>query len=161
MLETQERDLTSRNGTPVVFAVTYLNGSKGQKLFSTIVKVVGPSIGVAMDAIGGDAKVSLAALVSQTSKTEVFARIAQLLVTNLDDAKEQMILSELRGVSKVQQNGTWIELSKVFELVFRGEQLMLLKWLAFALEVQFGDFLSLFQALGPSASGAAESRPQE
>lgn len=160
MLATQERELVSREGTPVRFSVQYLNATKGFKVMADVGRIVLPAVGILADA-GADG--NLAGLFSGKKAQgggDMFARAAQALVANFDDAKVQTTIAELRNVTKVMDNGAWIELAKVFELRFRGEQLMLLKWLAFALEVQFGDFLSLRDSQGQAGSGDAANVPQ-
>jgi hypothetical protein len=161
MLDSETREFTARDGTAVAFKVSHLPATKGLVMLGELAKMFGPSLGILVDSAGGlDAKASLAAVVTQKSQGDVFARVAMELFGRMDIAKIQTLVNQLRGVTEVSGGEGTIPLERVYEARFRGDQLLQLKWLAFALEVQFGDFLSLRGALALGGSNGVAAAPQ-
>lgn len=161
MLDAQDRELPARDGSAVAFKVRHLSASKGLTMLTELIKMFGPAFGILIDSAGGlDAKASITDLVSQKAPGNMFERGALALVGQLDNDRVQRMVSQLRDETEVQISGKWIELKGQYELLFRGQQLLLLRWLAFALEVQFGDFFALRDSLGTLGSrGAAPGNP--
>ncbi len=162
MLDQSSREFTTRKGTPIEFEVTYLPYRKSRKLLVELLRTFGQSIGILIDSAGGfDAKASMQALLVQKNQGNLFERIGHAFVSELSDEKLETVMAMLRDVTRVKQNGTWIDLNKAHDIVFLGEPLLLIRWLAFAIEVQYGDFFALRDALGQAASSGAVSAPRE
>lgn len=122
------------------FTVSQLPGSIGLKMFFDLVKMVGPSIGALIDEGGGSLTMS------DLGKLAGDKKIAQAglsgaikeLALNMNDAQVDKMIKQLRECTQVKGHGP---LNKVHDAIFAGKIKAQLEWLAFALQVQFSDFL--------------------
>lgn len=113
------------------YRVTQLGAIQGQKVMVRLANVLGRA-----GAKGGDLAAKLAGIASSLSEEDM---------TFLCNAMAERTLiqgSEYKGLTKLQD---------VFDMHFAGRYLEMLRWLAFALEVNFGSF---FRGLGARAEEA-------
>ena len=119
-------------------------------LLVDIAKVIGPSLGKAADAAGdGDDQKGLNAFLDQEINKEFFSGIVRTMTDRLDKQavrRAMKMLSEKTFVT-IDKDGKTIKakLNTVFAAHFLGRPLSILKWFAFALKVNYGNF---FGALG-------------
>ena len=104
----------------VEFEVFALGAWEGQALLVRLAALLGPGIAVAMQ---GDA-----------------AFIAQLCI-NLPPKDIKEISSKLAENTMINMGSGVSKLESSFDLVFSGRYELMMKWLAFALEVNYGSFL--------------------
>lgn len=141
------------------YRVYQLPATQGLTMFMDLAKMVGPSLGVLIDAVksekGGAA--SLSDLMGTSLQGDAFGTAIAALVERFDTAKVQDMISKLREKSEVDVSGSgnFVKLGAVYEAHFAGKIGTLLSWLRFALEVQFADFLSSLASRAPTAPSAA------
>ena len=113
---------------------------KSLKLLMRLLRIVGPTMGVAMDGARGgrvDVKTLLEADID-------IARIVSTLCERLDENEVEAIVDGLLSQTIHAGNG---EVSKRFDVLFGGRLPHLFKVLAEALRVEYGDFLAAGPAL--------------
>jgi len=128
------------------YRVTQLDALSGRKLFIRLAKIAGPALG---EFDTKDAQKSIAA---------VLGKIAASLSDEDMDAFCD-VLAKTTEVAGGEYNQRSPQLADVFALHFAGKYLEMFQWLAFALEVNFGDFFS--RALGSGALAAKQPAPAQ
>ena len=157
MIETRHKEIQGDN-----YSVTQFLAPEGLRVSSAILRVVGPSVSAALEGAGDD----------PTGARGVGQAVAAL-VQNLDSKLVDEIVRALVGTTRVQVRldghlGKPMPLSSVWETHFAGAGLTkLAEWLAFAVEVQFGNFIGWLagnKAIGsliPSKEQAESDPPKE
>lgn len=146
----------------ITYRVSQVGGKRALKMFTTLAKMLAPALAKAAESMptGGFKSLSTVDLSSLNIGTAVEA-----LVDRLDEPKITEIIDTLAGVTECNDGGDkWPQLSGVFDIHFAGKMSSLFKWLAFALEVQFGDFFDAFGSLAqkvgsPKSAGQASASP--
>lgn len=146
VIRTEERRLGTTN-----YKVTQLGASAGMQLLVRLTKVLGPSVGE-LTKTGG------AANILDARGDAVAGAIAELAknLTYEDLAHTCDVLGEFTEVGL--EGGKWIRLNRDNrELHFAGNYGELMRWLVFALEVNFGSFfgasgLGAVMGKGPGSS---------
>lgn len=121
------------------------------KLLTRIVKIVGPTIGAAVDGakIGG---MDIAAVIEQEMD---ISKIVSALCDRLDENEVEAIVDGL--LSQVIHSGQG-EVSKRFDVIFGGRLPHLFKVLGEAIKVEYGDFLAGLPDLSTIAAGTGMIR---
>lgn len=124
MLETRERTIDG-----FAYKVTQLTARTGNKVGMRLTKTLAGAAGAK------DVESALGGIIAKLSEEDL-----------------EFICDTLARQTQVQlEPGKWPMLSDVFDIHFAGRYLEMLKWLGFALEVNFGAF---FRVLLQSADGA-------
>lgn len=144
------RDAGKRTIDGVIFEVTPLGYREGRKAFVRLSKAVGPALAQASS--GGD--------MADLSGSDVdVAAALSALVSEVSDGDLEWFADILGKTTRFSRGGDkWpylVEANR--EALFAGEILLFFKWLAFALEVNFSDFLSF---LRPAKSGDGLEGPE-
>lgn len=132
------------------YRVTQLTALKARALFARLVRFVGPA---AATAIGAGMKINMSQLGSLLSE----------LTERVSDDELGWFAARLGECSYlVGDNGKALQLEpSVVDMHFAGSLLDMFKWMAFALEVNFADFLSELkrtQAVASMVPGNPESK---
>lgn len=144
------------------YRVYQLPATQGLAMFMDLAKMVGPSLGVLIDAAktekGGSA--SLSDLMGTNIQGDAFGTAMTALVDRFDTAKVQEMISKLREKTEVDISGAgnFVRLGSIYEVHFAGKIGGLLGWLRFALEVQFSDFLSSLASRAPIAPSGGDHK---
>lgn len=153
-LKTEDREIAGS-----VYRVSQLKATKALGLLTELAKMLGPTLGILADAAGNEkGKLDLASIGNIKVGGDVFGRAVGALVERIDSARVQTLIKELAAVTEVAPEGSdkFLPLPGVFELHFAGRMGGLFKWLKFALEVQFSDFLSSLAEHGPQESATLD-----
>ena len=136
MLESSTRKIGD-----TAYRVTQLQAVKGRKLLVKLLKALGPAAEAITDAQSGNVGALLAKLTENLDET---------LVDELCDVFAASTEYELAS-------GKWVGLGEagIFGLHFAGKYGEMAKWLAFAVEVNYGSFLGDLLKGGPGAQSAA------
>jgi hypothetical protein len=131
------------------YRVTQLTALKSRALFVRLVKLLGPAV---VTVIGSGVNVNRAQLGGLLSE----------LFTRLSDDELAYFCNVLGACTEVLGPGgaVVIDSPAMIDVHFAGRLLDMFKWLRFALEVQFSDFLSAAKATlaaGSTAQGTAPS----
>ena len=130
----------------VIYTVYMLPPKTAMDMLVDIGKVVGPSLGTIMDAASRNGGVS--ELLGMSVTSEFFSKAAGELFQRMDKAVLRSVIGQLAQVSMADG----VKLEDTFDIHFRGKLGSMVKWLAFALKVQFGNF---FSALGDATAQGA------
>lgn len=143
----------------ILYEVRMLDPDTAIDVLLDVVSMVGPSLAALFD--GGD----------QTPSDHFMQGAIQALVTNADKAKVKATIKALASVSAYAESGDQhkrVPLTEAgYRLHFKGRFGTLIKWLAFALEVQFRDFGSAFENIPGLGTvlrrfeGTSKERPEE
>jgi len=117
----------------VTFEVTPLGYSTGRKAFVRLSKAVGPALA---EAAGGGPDPDMAAALGS-------------LVQNVEDDDLEWFADVLGKTTRFSSDGgdKWPFLTEANrEVLFSGRIFLFFQWLAFALEVNFSDFLSFLKS---------------
>lgn len=138
-----QKDGVSKEIDGRTYTVYMLGPTVAMDMLIDIGKVVGP----ALSSLGQDA-----AVLDQEINARFFASAASGLFANLNKATLREVTQTLAKTTLVDD----VALDKIYESHFRGRLGSLAKWLAFALQVQYGNFLSaLGDASNPAQMAAA------
>lgn len=121
------------------YTVHMLSPMVALDLLMDLGSMVGPSLGALVDAVakgkqGG--KVGLEMLLDADLSADFFSRAAGELFAHVDKGKVHVVVETLRKISEIDGK----PLDPVFEAHFTGRLGELMRWLAFALRVQYSDF---------------------
>lgn len=109
---------------------------KSLKLLTRLLRIIGPTVGAAMEGIGAGNLGNVAALIGADIDLSV---IVTALCDRLDENEVEAIIDTL--LSQVIHNGQG-EVSKKFDALFGGRLPHLFKVVGEALRVEYGDFLA-------------------
>lgn len=141
MIETKEKEIDGS-----VYRVTQLGSKAARRVFLRLSKLIVP------------------ALAQSIKGTENIPAILESLVQHLSDDDVDFVCEALASVTKVVDIGTNSKgdkfdsvnnLDKCFEEQFRGKTLQQFQWLAWAIEVNFADFLAESGLKSAMINGAA------
>jgi hypothetical protein len=126
MRETKEREI---DGTR--FRVTQLGALKATDLFVRLMQVLGPTLG---EAVGSGAQVDPGKLIASLAMNLRSEDIAYMRDT-------LGLVSEVHVGARAQDDA-WrpMHSRETYDEVFAGRMMLQIRWLTFALEVQFADF---------------------
>ncbi len=129
------------------YAVHMLPAMEGWRLFVELASAVGPSIGVVLDALPDTGSLKDFALNAQKIATEEGIGAMDLKGDKIEAAIRSVLKvvdpDFVERVTKQLARQTTVDgkaLTDVFEFHFAGKIGGLVKWLAFALSVQYADF---------------------
>lgn len=132
------------------FRVTQLTGIEGRKLFARLVRFVGPAIAGAVSS--GRLKSLL------DINLDVGSLMGQLADKFTDDELDFFCKKLGACTELVGDNGKTTKLDlNIQDVIFAGHLFDMFKWMAFALEVQFSDFLSELKRIQAAKSTAPAS----
>jgi len=137
------------------YEMTMLGATAGYRLFHRLFKMVGPSFGAIMDAVGQPGGVENTDLSSKVVVDAIRTLSEQVKESDLDHLVEQ-----LRGQTHVGIGGTemTVPLSGVFEAHFAGDVMGIGRWLIWGLKVQFATFADAFTtSKPPSGEGVTQA----
>ncbi len=148
MLESKDKQIGSNT-----FRVTPLGAKQSLPLLLDLAKIVGPALGIVIDAAGAGSK-SFSDLANTKITGDVFGRAAEMLFSRMDNGKVQELINKLMERTQIDREGSgnFMQLGPVYDLTFTGKLSELFGWLRFALEVNYSDFLPLLASLGHRAS---------
>ncbi len=127
------------------YEVTQLPSSKGRRLLVRLFKVLGPAFG---ELTAGGAK-----NVDEVDSGALARAIQELALRITSDDLEDVV-QELARTTRIRMGDKEPELASVMELHFAGRYDELIRWLAFALEVNYGSFFGGLAGLRPRAGAA-------
>jgi len=132
----------------VTYRVTQLTALKGRALFARLIRFVGPSVAAAVGS--GNVKSLLDMDVGG---------ILEQFSSRVTDEELGYFCDVLGSCTEiVGDNGATQALNKsVFDIHFAGRLLDMFKWMGFALEVNFADFLSVLKRIQGERSTAPAS----
>lgn len=148
------------------FHIRELGASQAKKLLVRLTKAVGPILGALADGPvpSGAGRNTMARTLANLDTKAIRAGL-ESLAAQLKEEDLDFLCSTLGSVTQVETEvGKMVPLSKERqEVLFRGGRLLLMfRWLAYGLEVQFRDFLDAFGELFPApdakAAGAATEK---
>ena len=123
-----------------VYEVRQLPATPAYLMFLDLAKMLAPSMAAGVAAVSG--RGSLAETLDAEIDGGFLVRAVEGLVERLDNAKVQAVIQQLANHTAVVVGEGKLELGQQFEAHFAGRIGEMFKWLLFALEVNFGDFLS-------------------
>jgi hypothetical protein len=134
-----------------LYTVQQLPATRSLRLLHRLGKVLGPGLtqAASLGSVGSLANADVGVIVSG---------IAGILQTSAED-EVVGIVRDLLGTTFVTQNGQMVELAPLMDLHFQGNLLDLFKVVAFALEVNYGDFFGGLLAGGRAKLAAAAPSP--
>ena len=134
------------------YEMTMLGATAGYQLFCRLFRMLGPSFGAIMDAVGGTDSIEDADLSS-----EIVVKAIRMLADEVKESDLDHLVERLRSQTHVGINGSdkTVPLSSVFELHFAGDILGLGKWVVWGLKVQYATFAGAFATLSPPVAGGA------
>ena len=117
----------------VTFEVTPLGYAVGRKAFVRLTKAVGPALAEA----------------AQGSEEGSMSAALERLVSSVEDSDLEWFADVLGKTTRFSTDGSkWPFLSEANrETLFSGRIFLFFQWLAFALEVNFSDFLSFLRSV--------------
>lgn len=132
----------------VTFRITKLGYKSGRALFVRLMKIIGPAL-----ADMAERAPTLAALGLKLNGLD--AGGLAILIEKVSEPELDYFAQKLGDVSRYSTDGSNFPVldEGKRELLFAGRQLFALKWMRAALEVQYGDFLSV---LAPPEGSATE-----
>jgi len=139
------------------YQVGVLPGRSGFAAYLELAKMLGPSLGSVLGRVkldpklGTDAQALLAQLLSQELGPIIEAAVTTLAGA-LDTPKVMEMVDKLAAVTLVDGRAL------VVDGDFAGEAWLMMQWLAFALEVNFGGFLSSWLARAKLAGDGPEAQ---
>jgi hypothetical protein len=132
------------------YRVMMIGAKRSLRMLAQLGKMLAPALAKAAE--GGSLKSIMGADLSQID----LSGMAQMLVDRLDEDALVRIVEDLAAVTTFSDHGKdWPNLGAAYDIHFAGRLASLAKWLAFALEVQFGDFFGVLGSL--AKSGAAQA----
>lgn len=146
-----------------LYRVTELPATRSLDMLIGLFKMIGPALGVVMDGVDTAKRTSLADMLDAKLSGDAFARAAAELAARVNTPQVQDMIAKLRACTQYDPGGqgeTFRNMTaETFDMHFAGRMHELFGWLAFALEVQFGDFFGSLASLG-GASPAGAPAPQ-
>jgi len=133
----------SREIDGFTYQVNQLPARKGLELLTEVATVAGPLV-----AAMGDK--GLSGLLDSEADGGAFLGVAKAIAGSLDSKRVLGITDTLAGVTYLEGKALT---GNALDAHFMGRVFSMLKWLAFALEVQFGDFFN-------AATGNSESETE-
>src|SRR5688572_14545525 len=133
------------------FRVRMLDPETSEDLFLDLVKQVGPSVAAFLSEAKDLSNVQQ--LLEQSLGSPALLALVRELVDRLDKPTYHRMVRVLSEVSQIRVGDKWPQLTEVQAEIFRGRIPLRLKWLWFALGVQYGGF---FDDL-PDAKAALEA----
>lgn len=132
------------------YTVRMLPARKGYKLALRMAKAAGPAIAMFVDkAVSGGAD----AVLNESISEGTFSTAVATLVDRLDESTVDDVIQQMSECTEADGQ----LLHRIFDLHFMGAYDRMVKWLAFALKVNFGNFTA---ALGDALSqGQAAAAP--
>jgi len=157
-MDTQDKVIDGLN-----FSVTQLPGRKGSRLFTRLMRAIGPSIGLALGEVG-EGVTSIADL----DVSKVMAALGKSLPRLVEDLKPEEIegiQDALFETASVDIDGRRFQVKDKFDVIFKGKPLAVYKLMYFAIEVNFGFFGegglgSLVEKVRSSLSASAKTSPE-
>lgn len=144
----------------VRYRVSQLGARHALRLLTTLAKVLGPGLGKGLDSVlqakGGGKLAEL--LEADTSKLQLGPAV-EALVDRLDEPTVEAVVNQLADATVLVLGDKAPQLSAVFDAHFAGKLGQMFKWLAFALEVQFGDFFGALGSLAQRGSPRVSTSP--
>jgi len=138
------------------YEVRHLPATPAYLMFLDLSKMIAPSMAAGVASITSSGSV-LQALESELDGDFLMCAI-EGLVDRLDSAQVQSVVQQLAQHTALVVGDRKPELSQQFELHFAGRLGEMFRWLAFAMEVNFGDFLHGFKDRALAALRAAAAK---
>lgn len=137
----------------VTIMVTQLPAMKAMRFFREVVDTFGP----ALTSLGD---------LSDLDNTElsVFKPVIENLMANMSEDKLEDMTRVLLGDCLVLYEGKFLNLfgnAGIFDMVFQGKVFTVFKFLRYALEVNYGDFIEGFASSSPLAALGSQSESQK
>ena len=110
------------------YTVTPLSAIPGRRVFVRLAKVLGPAVAKGASVKGDDSQATI----------EAFAG----LMGALSEDDIDFFCDTFAASTTVRLNGKEPDLAGIFDLHFAGNYLEMFRWLAFCVEVNFGDFFA-------------------
>lgn len=146
MLNTEEKEI---DGIP--FRVQQLGAMAGLKLFTRLSRTFAPAMAKALGASAG-AKVDLGNL-----NVGALSDALKLLFETCNETEIESLVKALLSTTWVEQNGAWVETTKVLELVLAGKLPTMIKMCWFSAQVNFGNFTEGLRAFLPQPQTKTQS----
>lgn len=129
----------------ITLTVQQLPAMRALKLMHRLARSVGPAMLRALSGVDlGTAQASPGGLMSRVKLDDVATGLQSALAA-FSEADLEALVKELFETTMVDRGGQTMPLLPVFDDVFQGAPLTILKAVRFALEVNFGNFFAAFQ----------------
>ena len=151
------------------YHITMLPGTRSWKLMLRITKILGPSLGKVVDTIlqsvkgkkGLTGRDVMQSLMSLKLSTNFIGEVVEALCNRMEEDEVEFVINELRSVcfagNKRMDDDTH------FDAHFMGRPWAIMKWLGWALRIQYSDFSSgsanAAEQVAPSTSVPAATPP--
>lgn len=136
------------------YEVGLLPLSKGRPLLVLLTRHLGPAFGELLKESGGN--------VDEARLTSLVGTLIQDVSRTLSDEDLRAMIETLASVTKVSSgSGPKVLLPNVMETHFAGKFGELVRWLGFAIEVNFQSFFAVFQTAEPPKVRAKGSRSRK
>jgi hypothetical protein len=140
------------------FTVQQMGGKAGGKLFVRLSSYLFPAVGQLGEALGKmDFSKGLSSDLDVGSVARGISAASGVLFDKLTEQEYEELLAKLLETAYVEVNGKTVQLWPLWDDVMAGKVLTQLKLLAFALEVNYSDFLPALGVLNRVAAGASDS----
>lgn len=140
MIETHTREI---DGT--AYQVSQFGATQGRKILARLAKALGPALAALVAGAPEGAKADAA--VSRANIGEAIRALCEgLREEDLDLLTSALVEKTMVRVDA--DSDAWVPLKGVFDAHFAGRYAALLGWIAFGLEVNYGDFFSASSATG-------------
>jgi len=123
------------------YTVQMLPGTKAWKMGLRLAKMLGPSLGKAIDGAEGD----LQKLMNTQLDSSFLSDAITMLAERIEEVEVELIVQQLAEVTLVDGK----PLKTIFDLHFQGNPVGVVKWLAFAIKTNFGPFSQGLASAGP------------
>ena len=110
-----------------------MNAENSKEALLTLIR------GLAEDSSDDDKKASMGVTMADLIGDN-FEKVILGLIDRMDKAKIREIITLMRGVTSVKVGNDWPSLDSIFEVHFRGRIIPMYKWVAAAVQVQYGNF---------------------
>lgn len=153
------RQANSRTIGQYTYDVRQLPATPAYLMLLDLAKMVTPSAAAGVASIVGSGGIAKA--VDAELDGGFLMAAVEGLVDRLDNDKVQSIIQQLAAHTAVVAGDKYVELSPQFEVHFAGRLGDMFRWLAFALEVNFSDFLPGLKARAKAALQVAMATKEQ
>lgn len=130
-----------------LYEMTLFGATQGYRLFLRLFKMLGPTLGKVMDAVGEDSgNIQDVNLSSDAAVAAIDALTSHVRESDLDHLIEALKKQTHVGVGGSSKT---VPLAGVFEMHFSGRLNSMLRWLIWGLKVQYASFLDVFSGMKP------------
>jgi hypothetical protein len=150
-IKTQEKQIAGRR-----YVVTQLPATRAIKLLRRLGHVLGPALAKAVGSSRGNLSIA-------TLDVGSLSDAVALLFDRLSESELEYLMRELLSTAQVLTDDKWVQLStglagtQPYDAIFAGDLAGLFGCMAFAIEVNYGDFFGVLRGSLQAQMGASRS----